>query len=278
MRLSNPSNSMWILIGAVIAITGTARSAYFVYKEGQDSQKQADRIDNTVQSTDSRVKSLNEQISQQEKQIESLKEGLLLAQQKTIEEMEKASLAQKQMIDYTTGGDSFPYVYFSDWVGQIGTVVIVNTNPKNHSRNPLQKITVSIINSSVFLNLLSVEKKTPREIRYESTVLRTTLDWLSPHTSSEVGTIDVGDYSGGGGEKKFNIIIEANGKHYFEQIVVRKKFGKFYFGLSLRDSENKTLRITYQPGFLDINEDQYNFPNRIFGKFNVDESGNLVAR
>jgi predicted transcriptional regulator len=276
MNLNILSHRMWILIGALIALIGGFVSAYFAYKEGQSSQKQTDRIDSTVQSTDSLVKSLREQVVQQEQKIESLKEDLVIAQKRTIEEMEKASNAQKQVIDYTTGGDSFPYIFITDWVGNLGTVYIVNTNSKNHSKNPLQNLNISIIDARVFVDLLYVQMKSPRDIRYESTVLAISIDWLSPHASNEIGKIDIGEFVGG--ERKYNAFIEANGKKYSEQIVIRKKLGKFFFGISLRDANNVPIRITYQPGFLDSGEEQYNFPIRTFGKFTHDESGNLVAQ
>ncbi len=266
---------MWILVGTVLVIVGGFLNAYFSYKQSLDSQIQTDRVDSNVQSVGSDVKSLNQKISQQEKQIEELKEDLLLAQKKTIEEMEKANLAQKQMIDYTTGGDSFPYLHVTDWVGNVGTVSIINTNPKNRSINPLQNLVINIIDVSIFIDLLHVQKKTPREVRDKSTVLRTTLNWLSPHTASEIGQIDLGEFYGG--ERKFNATIEANGKFYSEQIVIRKKHGELFFGISLADVNNVPLRVTYQPGFLDSDEKMYNFSKSTFGKFTLDEKGNLLA-
>lgn len=267
---------MWILVGALIALIGGFVSAYFAYKEGQTSQKQSDRIDNTVQNTDSRVKSLTEKTIAQERKIVSLGEELAKANKRTIEEMEKANLAQRQMIDYTTGGDSFPYLHISDWADNKGTVYIVNSNSRNHSFNPLQHVTVYIIRLSVFSDLLLVQKKTPKEIRDESTVLKMTINWLSPHSSIDIGQIDLGEFEGG--ERKFNAFIEANGRYYAEQIVIRKKLGKFYCGFSLREGNDKIIRTSYQPGFLDIDEKEGRFYSKTIGRFVSDENGNLTVQ
>jgi hypothetical protein len=233
-----------------IVIAGTLATGYSVFQVIRDKRKDIE-------------------IAEREKLIDQRNDELK-------KETQKANEAQQRMIDYTTGGNSFPFVQISDWVGNVGVVSLVNTNPNNHSINPLQNISVSIYSLQKYTTLKEVEKKPAREIRNESRVFLGSVAWLSPHTATEVGTLDLGDFLGG--ERKFNAIIEANGKIYLEQIVIRKKLDKLYFGICLRDANEKFLKTIYQLGFLDKGEDQIKFHSITLGKFISDENGNLLAK
>ncbi|MFN7259377.1 MAG: hypothetical protein ACK5TU_05725 [Cyclobacteriaceae bacterium] len=268
-------SSMQILF---IVALGLLPTAYSVYTFLQDQKK-----DKLAAEQNAEIIRLNKDlIAEQKKSNQALEDAkaiqddLIAEQKKANKALEEAKAAQQAMIDYTTGGDSFPYIQLTDWAGNIGTVTLVNSNPANHSINPLRNLDVNIYDLRKFVNLLEVEKKSARDVRNESNLLRAYTPWLSPHTATEIGQIDVGEFIGG--ERKFNATIEASGKFYSEQIVIRKKLGQFYFGICLRDVDNNTLKITYQPGFLDEGELQYNFSVKTYGRFSADESGNLIAK